>query len=298
MQRIGDLFARAVLILAALAATLTPWPAAAQENNGQISGTITDTTGAVVPKCSVQAIATGTGLKVEVQSDNNGSYVFPNLPVGTYNLRVQAAGFNTMEQTGVVLDAASKRTVDFTLSVGGLAESVSVSATVQQVQTMSGDVGAVIDETQWKQIPMNGGNYTQMLRTIPGAATLTLDPMGVRDMGLSTTQSSINGVRVRSMNFLLDGGGNLDEGSYLNQMVNPSLESIAEVKVESSSFSAEFGGYAGAMVNVVSKSGTSQFHGSAFEFVRTNAMDARSFFAQRVESLHFNDFGWTLGGPV
>jgi hypothetical protein len=207
-------------------------------------------------------------------------------------------GFNTMERTGVVLDAASRRTVNFTLTVGAVAESVTVSAAVQQVQTMSGDVGTVIDDTQWKQIPMNGGNYTQMLRTIAGAATLTLDPMGVRDTGLSTTQSSVNGIRVRSMNYQLDGGNNLDEGSYMNQMVNPSLESIAEVKVEASSFSAEFGDYAGAMVNVVSKSGTNQFHGSAFEFVRTNAFDARSFFAQRVESLHFNDFGWTLGGPV
>ncbi len=269
-----------------------------QTNTGRISGTVTDSSGAAVPDCDVQATDAGTGIKFTVKTAATGSYVFPSLRAGAYNVRVEAAGFRAAEDLGVVLDAASHRTVDFKLTVGAVSESISVVATLQQVQTASGDVARVIDDTQLSQIALNGRNYNQLLRLVPGAIATSLDPMANRQPGLPTTMSRMNAVRTNSINFSLDGGNNLDEGNYSNQVVNPSVDAIAEVKTLTSSYSAEFGGYAGAIINVVTKSGTGSFHGSAYEFVRNDRFDARSFFAQKVEPLRFNNFGWTLGGPL
>ena len=176
-----------------------------------------------------------------------------------------------------MLDSASHRVIDFKLELGAVTESISVSAAVQQVQTTSGRRQRVITDTQLSQIALNGRNYSQLLRLVPGAVAMSIDPMANREPGLSTTMSRINGIRTNSVNFTIDGGNNLDEGSYMNQVVNPSVDAIAEVKTQTSSYSAEFGGYSGAMVNVVTKSGTTAFHGSLFEFVRNDMFDARSF---------------------
>ena len=270
-------------------------PGRAQTNVGQITGQVTDTAGAPIPACTITAINTQTGLKQTVNTDRSGNYVFPSLPTGAYNLRAESRGFRTAESTGVVLDAASRRTVDFKLEVGSISEAVSVSAATDQVQTTSGEISRTITGTQVSQIPLNGRNYTQLLQLLPGAVSTTTDPF---NLGLSTTGTRINGVRSNSIYFNVDGADNLDNGANSNAIVNPSLDTIAEIKVLTSSYSAEFGGRAGAMLNVVTKSGGRQYHGTVFEFARNDLFDARSFFATRKEPLRFNNFGWTLGGPI
>ena len=222
-------------------------------------------------------------------------FVYPSLPAGTYDLRVEREGFKASEERGLVLDAASSRDVTVVLDVGQITESVSVSASAEQVQTTSGNVGRVINEQQVSQIALNGREYTQLLRLVPGVMATTLN---VFNPQLALDQQRVNGIRTQSSYFLVDGAENHDNGANSNGLVDPNVDAIAEVKLDSSSYSAEFGGRAGATINLVTKSGTREFHGTLFEFVRNDAFDARSFSAIKVDPLRFNDFGGTLGGPV
>src|SRR3954464_3408104 len=284
---------RTVAVLGIL--VLLPGLAWSQSNVGEISGQVSDATGAAVPGCSVTATHTQTGLKRTVMTQDNGIFVFAALPEGKYNVVAEKQGFRSSEQAGVVLDAATRRNMDFRMEVGAVSESVTVSAAVEQVQTASGDVTRVIGSRQLSQIALNGGNYSQLLRLIPGAVATTLDPFG---LALSTTGQRINGIRTDSIVFNVDGAENMDNGGNSNAAVNPSADAIAEVKILTSGYSAEFGGRSGALINVITKSGTQRFHGTLFEFVRNDFFDARTFFARQVDPLRFNDFGYTLGGPV
>ncbi len=193
------------------------------------------------------------------------------------------------------MDAAARLNLNFTLEVGSATESVSVTASAEMLQTASGEVSHVISGNQVSEIGLNGRYYVQMLRLLPGVTSTGGDPFTT---DTSTNRQSINGQRNNSSYFMVDGVDNVDTGSNASQFNNTSLEAISEVKVLTSSYSAEFGGRSGAMVNVVTKGGTREFHGSVFEFVRNNRFDARDFFAQRTNHLRFNDFGFTLGGPV
>jgi hypothetical protein len=284
---------RAVLALATL--TILNGLALCQSNVGEISGSVTDTTGAVVPGCAVTATNIQTGFKRTLVTQENGLFVFAALPEGKYNIVAEKQGFRTSEQAGVVLDAATRRNVDFRMELGAITESVSVSAAVEQVQTASGDATRVISDRQLSQVALNGRNYSQLLRLIPGAVATTLDPFG---LALSTTGQRINGIRSDSIVFNVDGAENMDNGGNSNAAINPSADAIAEVKILTSGYSAEFGGRSGALINVITKSGTQQLHGALFEFVRNDFFDARTFFARQVDPLRFNDFGYTIGGPV
>jgi Carboxypeptidase regulatory-like domain/TonB-dependent Receptor Plug Domain len=269
--------------------------ALAQTNVGRISGAVTDASGATVPGATVTATDTRTSLQQTAVTDERGLYVFASLPAGTYDLRAEAVGFRTSERLGVVLDAASRRAIDFGLELGARADTISVSAAVEQVQSNSGNVGRVITEQQLSQIALNGREYIQLLRLVPGVVATSLNVFNPR---LDLTQQRVNGIRTNSVYFTIDGAENHDNGANSNAIVDPNMDALAEIKIETSSYSAEFGGRAGAMVNLVTKSGGRDFHGSLFEFVRNDVFDARSFFAPSVEPLRFNNFGWTIGGPV
>jgi hypothetical protein len=267
----------------------------AQTNVGRISGSVEDTTGASIPHCAVIVTNPATGFRQTSSTDSSGLFVFPSLLAGTYKLRVEHKGFKSIEQNDLVLDAASSRDISITMEVGQVSESVQVSATADQVQTTSGNVGRVINDQQVSQIALNGREYTQLLRLVPGVVATTLN---VFNPQLALDQQRVNGIRTQSSYFLVDGAENHDNGANSNGLVDPNVDAIAEVKLETSSYSAEFGGRAGATINLVTKSGTSAFHGTLFEFVRNDSFDARSFFNPRVDPLRFNDFGGTLGGPV
>ena len=294
------------------AAVVQTWfvagPVGAQTNVGRILGKVVDPSGAAVPGCKVEATNTGTKISQTVQTDELGLYVFPSLPAGVYDLQVESKGFQRSQELGVILDPTSERVIDFKLLLGAASESVTVSAAVQQVQTSSGEVSSVIDNTQLSQIPLIGRNYSQLLWLVPGSAATPVTTTGSATtnavpnpfgLNLSALGQRINGVRSQSTEFTLDGARNIDQGTAQNQMMNPSSEAIEEVKVNTASYSAEFGGRGGSSVNVVTKSGTQQFHGTLFEYVRNNYFDARSFFTSTAAPpLHFNDFGWVIGGPV
>jgi Carboxypeptidase regulatory-like domain/TonB-dependent Receptor Plug Domain len=266
-----------------------------QTNVGRISGTVQDASGALIPNAAVNVTNPATGFRQSLNTDASGLFVFPSLPAGTYDLRVEHQGFKASEDRGLVLDAASSRDVTIVLDVGQITESVSVSATAEQVQTTSGNVGRVINEQQVSQIALNGREYTQLLRLVPGVMATTLN---VFNPQLALDQQRVNGIRTQSSYFLVDGAENHDNGANSNGLVDPNIDAISEVKLDTSSYSAEFGGRAGATINLITKSGTREFHGTLFEFVRNDAFDARSFFAIKVDPLRFNDFGGTLGGPV
>lgn len=302
---------RAIWLAAGLVAPVVLFqpsaPLKGQTTVGKILGKVIDPSGAPVPNCKVEAVNTGTKISQIVQTDELGLYVFPSLPAGTYDLHVERSGFRRSQESGVILDPISERVIDFKLTLGETAESVTVSAAVQQVQTTSGDVGSVVDNVQLSQIPLIGRNYSQLLWLVPGSVATPVSTTGSattnavpNPFGLNLTAlgQRINGVRSQSTEFTLDGARNIDQGTAQNQMMNPSSEAIEEVKVSTASYSAEFGGRAGSSVSVVTKSGTQQFHGTLFEYVRNNYFDARSFFTSVNPPLHFNDFGWVIGGPV
>jgi Carboxypeptidase regulatory-like domain/TonB-dependent Receptor Plug Domain len=273
-----------------------PTLAVAQTNVGQISGRVTDQSGAALAGAAVTATNEQTALAQTTTTDAVGGYVFPSLPAGPYKVRAELPGFKPLERVNLVLDAASRRAVDFQLEVGNVSETVSVAAVTSQVETQSGDVSRVITGEQVNSIALNGRNYAQLVQLLPGAVIQSTDSFSI---GLSTTGQAINGVRSPSTYFLVDGADNMDNGANGNTVTNPSLDTISEVKVLTASYSAEFGGRAGALINVVTKGGTRQFRGSAYEFVRNQRFDARSYFDRGEPApLEFNNPGFTIGGPV
>ena len=266
----------------------------AQSNSGRLSGTVSDSSGAPMPGVALIVTNPQTGFKQETTSQENGFYVFPSLPSGTYSLSAERTGFGSQKNDNIVLDASSSRSVDVTLSPGSVSETVSISASAQQVETTTGEVSSTINNRQVTDVALNGRNFMQLLRLVPGTVATTLDPLAV---GLSTTGQQVNGVRT-NIDARVDGVANVDAGGNISQRSTPNPDAIEEVKVLTSGYNAEYGGRAGALMNVVTKSGTRNFHGTLFEFVRNSAFDARNFFSATPSILHFNDYGWTVGGPV
>ena len=271
----GDKHLRLLNLLIILAVTTTV--TFSQTNVGRISGNVSDPSGAPVADCPVEA-TDAAGVRQSARTDSNGYYVFPSLPSGLYTVQAEQPGFRTSRQSGLTLDAASQRTVNFRLQIGEVTESVEVTASAEQVQTTSGGVGRVINSEQVSQIALNGREYTQLLRLSPGVVATTLN---VFNPQLALNQQNINGIRTQSSYFLVDGAENHDNGANSNGIVDPNVDAISEVKMETSSYAAEFGGRAGAIVNLVTKSGTKNFHGTLFEFVRNDVFDARSFFSAK-----------------
>ena len=251
---------------------------------------------AALPGATVTATSEQTGLAQTSVTDDTGGYVFVSLTAGSYALRVELTGFKPVERINVVLDAASRRSADFQLEVGAITETISIAAVTSQVETQSGDVSRVITGEQVNNIALNGRNYAQLLQLLPGAVATSTNPFGI---GLSTTGQAINGVRSPSTYFMVDGADNMDNGANGNAITQPSLDTISEIKVLTASYSAEFGGRAGALINVVTKGGTREFRGSAYEFLRDEKFDARSYFDQGAPApLAFNNAGYTIGGPI
>jgi hypothetical protein len=277
--------------------------ALAQTITGRISGTITDTNGAAVPGVTVKITNEATQQSRSVTADSDGFYVATNLPVGNYSLAIEQQGFKKAAKVGYSLVADGRLTVDFALEAGSVTESVEVVAsTGETVNSTSGELARVVDRAQVQELALNGRNYLQLTTLIPGAPLTTDDPLALMtDLGVN---QPINGNRGNTNALTIDGGYNLDSGSNNSQINNVGIDFIQEVKVQTSNFSAEYGRNSGAAINVVTRSGSNEFHGSAFEFLRNDKLDANSFFnkARAVEiqkpTLRYNDFGWSFGGPI
>lgn len=280
-------------------------PVAAQTITGNISGRVTDTSGGVLPGVTVTILNENTGLTVTRVTDENGTYVATNLPVGTYSVSAELQGFRGAQRTGFALNADGRLSADFALGVGDLTESIEVQAVIgEAVNRTSGEVSRTIDSQQIKDLAFNGRNYLELASLIPGAVATDFDPLALAT-SLSVTGQSINGSRGNTNNLTIDGTSNLDSGSNGSQVNNVSLSFIEQVKIQTSNFSAELGRNSGAAINVVTRSGTNRYRGTARYDVRDEKFDAPNDFAPRDANgnrtkppLEFRNFEGAFGGPI
>jgi len=278
---------------------------------GSISGVVTDKSGAVISGALVTATETQTGVQTTQKTDAKGFYNLPTLAVGTYDLEITQAGFKTYRQTGLVIDANSALRVDASLAVGSINEKIEVSTNAAQVETQSTQMGEVIEGTKMTSVPLNGRNFIDLLALQPGVSPYqctsnncndSTQGIGADETMVSGDQTngtqSVNGGRLGSNGFMVN-GADAQEGVHNGAAILPNLDSISEFRIITNNFNAEYGNFSGGQINVVTKSGTNQFHGDAFDFLRNTDFDAANFFAggQRGDFKQ-NQFGGIFGGPI
>jgi hypothetical protein len=266
-------------------------------NVAQLSGSVKDQSGAVLPGVEIKITQTDTGLTRDTVSDETGSYSLPNLPIGPYKLEAALPGFRTYVQTGIILQVGSNPTVNVLLQVGQVSEQVEVTADAAMVETRSTGVGQVITNQSVLELPLNGRNVTELLM-LSGAATNTFQGGNfVSNRQYPVVAIAIAGGSPGGTFYTMDGGSHNDPGNNLNMPV-PFPDALQEFKTETGAVPARFGQHANAVVNLVTKSGTNAFHGSGFEFVRNGVFNARNAYALKRDTLKRNQFGGTFGGPV
>src|SRR5580692_3562572 len=280
------------IFLAALTCS-TMWGQAA---TGQITGTIRDASGLAVPAAEVKATQTATGVSRTVTTGAQGDYTLANLPIGPYQVEVTKEGFNKYVQTGITLNVDSNPTVDVALKVGNVSEQVTVSEDALQVETHSTGIGNVVTNQQVAEMPLNGRDPHELIflsgmSTFPGNGNINT----VRNY--PTVVVSVAGGQLNGVTYLLDGALHQDPYNNLSLPL-PFPDALQEFKVESSSLTAQYGYHSAAAVNAVTKSGTNDYHGDLFEFLRNGDVNARDFFAPVHDSLKRNQYGGVIGGPV
>src|SRR3984885_351729 len=300
---------RRCALVAVVAFVLFALASASASITGSISGVVTDRSGAVVAGATVVATDTQTGVQTTQKTDAKGFYNLPTLAVGTYNLEIGQVGFKTYRQTGLVIDANSALRVDATLAVGSISEKVEVSTDSAQVETTSTQMGEVIEGTKMTSVPLNGRNFIDLLALQPGVSPYqctsnncndTTEGIGVDETTVSGDQTngtqSVNGGRLGSNGFMVN-GADAQEGVHNGAAILPNLDSISEFRIITNNFNAEYGNFSGGQINVVTKSGSNQFHGDAFEFLRNTDFDASQYFVGRGDFIQ-NQFGGIFGGPI
>ena len=263
----------------------------------QISGSVKDQSGAVLPGVEIVATQTDTGIARTTVSNETGSYVLPNLPLGPYRIEASLPGFRTYVQTGIVLQVNSNPELNIQLAVGQVSEQVEVQANAALVETRNSGVGQVIENQRILELPLNGRQVTDLI-TLSGAAVQTVQQ--TVDKNRSTPGAapvSVAGGFISGTVYLLDGAVHNDPWNNLNLPL-PFPDALQEFKVETGALSAQYGLYSGASVTSVTKSGTNDLHGDLFEFVRNDLFNARNYFANKGSTLKRNQFGGTLGGPL
>ena len=267
--------------------------------NATMHGVVTDGTGAAVVNAQIKATQIDTGQSQSTQSADDGSYMLPNLPVGPYRITVTAPSFKSYTQSGITLQVGNNVQINAALTLGAITQSVEVSANAAMVETQNTSVSEVIDERRIMDLPLNGRQATDLILLAGGADV----PAGAAGRFLTThdyataTAVSISGGQENGNNYLLDGGDHNDSHSNVN-LPFPFPDALQEFSVQTNGVSARYGLHPYAVVNAVTKSGTNQFHGDLFEFVRNGDLNARNFFAATQDSLRRNQFGGTAGGPI
>jgi hypothetical protein len=272
---------------------------------GTINGTVTDSTGAVVTGAEVRATQAQSGTVMVTATGKDGLYVFPTLLPNAYAITVSAPGFETYSQSGIVLKADQALTVNVRMKVGAQTQVINVSADAPQVDTTTGTLSQVIDQASVSDIPLNGRAAATLITLVAGVVDASAQGNGLnqgngKTFSVNAVQvASVNGTLPNQDNFLLDGGNNLDEMTNVNGPY-PMPDTVQEFSVQTSNYNAEFGQSAGAMVNIVTRSGGEQFHGDLFEFLRNGFFNAENHFspAGSQDTYHRHQFGGTVGGPV
>jgi len=278
------------------------------DTGGTISGTVKDPTGGMIPDTAVIARNVDTGVQQTVNTNTEGFYAFTAVPVGHYEIETFRPGFKPYKRTGLVIDVGTALQVDITVEMGEQSQEITVSDTGVHVEAENTQMGGVVVGSVMTAIGLNGRSFTDLLPLQPGivpmstqtpdsvvmaGATVAITPSG----GLNPGNQSISGQREDANGFLVNGADAKEEMNGGTSIV-PNLDSIAEFRVLTNNFDAEYGNYAGGIVNVVTKGGTNALHGDAFEFLRNTVLDARNFFAPQREAYQQNQFGGTLGGPI
>jgi hypothetical protein len=274
---------------------------------GSISGTVKDPSGAVVPKATVTAANTDTGVRQVVTVNATGAFSFPSLPVGHYDIDIAAAGFRPYRRANIMVDVNSIILVDAALEVGESSQTVTVTESALRAETASTQLGDVITGSNIIALPLNGRSYTDLLALQPGVMpATTITSLTVQGLGqsifspsgdLNPGTLSINGQRESANGFMINGSDAEEDGSMAAAII-PNLDSIAEFRILSADFDAEYGKYTGGQINVITKSGTNEFHGDVFEFLRNTDLDARNYFSPTRGTFIQNQYGGTMGGPI
>ncbi|WP_245536094.1 carboxypeptidase-like regulatory domain-containing protein [Terriglobus roseus] len=281
--------------------------AGAQATDRQlISGIVTDPSGASVPNAEITVTNTATGVSRSVTSNSDGNFTVLNLTVGTYDITTTVQGFKKSVITGVNVDVGGKPSVPVALELGQVGESVQVTSDSVMIQTTTSEIGGVVTSQEATQIQLNGRNYVQLLTLQPGVSQTVASGFAIfGTYGVNGNSQSVNGIRTDAANFFIDGVDNKDNGGGGNNFVNISPDSLQQFRNVASSYDASYGGTSGATVSVAIKSGGRDFHGSAYEYIRNSAVQAFPFRALSTGTqapikapLRYNDFGYTIGGPI
>src|SRR6266481_1422065 len=272
------------------------------QSTTSLNGTVTDSTGAAVPNAKVSATNQATGIVSGTQTDGAGAYLFPALPIGIYRLEVKASGFQSAVISNLKLDVATSVTQNVEVKVGEATEKIEIVADAAIIETTTNSMGQVINEKTVQEIPLNGRHFTDLSLLTPGTMTppangfLSAPLRGQGSFGINTA-----GAREDTTNWLVN-GINLNDNVQNQLTFQPPIDTLAEYKIDNSSFPAEYGRNSGAIVNLATRSGSNEYHGELFEFFRYNALDARNFFntvAQGPQAPYKkNEFGADFGGPI
>ena len=294
---------RALLAIVLTLSAVVAWASV----GGRIAGTVKDPAGNLIPNAGIVVREVNTGLVYKAQADDNGHYVLPALPVGKYDLTVQAQGFTSYRRQDITLDTEASLSLDTILQVGGVAQTVTVTDNTLHVEATSTQMGEVISGRQMTAVPLNGRSFTDLLSLQAGVAPATsISSTTVQDVGatvlspsgtLNPGTISVNGQREYANAFIVN-GSNAEEDVNSGTAIVPNLDSIAEFRIVTNNFDAEYGEYSGGQISVITKSGNNKFHGSAFEFLRNTNLDARNYFSPTRGAFRQNQFGGTFGGPI
>ena len=278
----------------------------AAQGFGSINGTVTDASGAVVPGVEVTITQAGTGISLKTTSGDEGNFVFPTVAPSTYNVTASRPGFQAFKDNGVQVRADSAVTVNVALKAGNATETVTVSADTAQIDVTTGTLQQVIGGAQVNDLPLNGRNAAQLTEEVAG---ITIAPPAQADQGNTKTFPSViaisaNGTFVGQTNYMLDGGNNVDEYTNVNEPF-PMPDSLQEFSIQTNNYAAQYGQNAGGVVNIITRSGTNQWHGDLFEYVRNRALNAAPWYTytaatgkKTVDPLKRNQFGGAVGGPL
>ncbi|HKR23135.1 MAG TPA: carboxypeptidase regulatory-like domain-containing protein, partial [Pyrinomonadaceae bacterium] len=274
---------------------------------GNITGTVRDQQGSAVANAEITITEERTGASRTARTNEDGFYNAPGLPPGLYTISTAPSGFKKTVANGVELHVSENKTVNLDLQVGQVTEIVTVTGEETPVELRSGEVSSLVSEKQVTELPLNGRNYAQLALMVPGVSPVTQSGAGgafaTRGTGLNSgVDMSVNGNQSNANLWTVDGVNNMDVGSNRTLLVFPSVDSIQEFRVERNSFSAEFGQAQGAVVNLITKGGSNDFHGTLFEFFRNDSLNANSFFLNRAgepkAELKYNNFGGNFSGPI